>query len=170
MMISNENISAKKVRLVEGSTSEVIPFKEALEQAYNQGLDLVQVNESEVPVVKIMDLSKYLYEQKKTQKDNEKKQRQNTPKIKEIRFTTTTANNDLNSKFKSAQSFLEEGDYVRFVVKISGRISSPEVINKFIDQVDSLLKTRITTDYTEEHAVQKNKIMYLIKPVVKQLQ
>lgn len=168
MMISNEKISAKKVRLVDGNKSDIVSLTEALEQAYSQNLDLVQVNENEIPVVKIMDLSKYLYEQKKAQKDNEKKQRQNTPKIKEIRFTTTTANNDLNSKFKSAQSFLEEGDYVRFVVKISGRLSSPDVVNKFIDQVDSLLKTRITVDYTEEHAVQKNKIMYLIKPVVKQ--
>lgn len=168
MMISNEKISAKKVRLVHNDKSEIVSLDEALELAYGQNLDLVQVNENEVPVVKIMDLSKYLYEQKKAQKDNEKKQRQNTPKVKEIRFTTETDENDLNSKFKSAQTFLEAGDHVKLVVKMTGRITSQERIDSFVSKVNELLKSRITLDYTEEHSVQKNKIFYIVKPVVKQ--
>ncbi len=92
----------------------------AIEMAYEQGVDLVIISPNAVPpVCKVVDYNKFLYEQKKKQKElkaNSKKQ-----ELKEIRFGPNTDEHDVAFKTKHARSFLEEGNKVRAYVFFRGR-------------------------------------------------
>jgi len=92
----------------------------AIEMAYEQGLDLVNISPNATPpVCKVVDYNKFLYEQKKKQKElkaNSKKQ-----ELKEIRFGPNTDDHDVAFKTKHARSFLEEGNKVRAYVFFRGR-------------------------------------------------
>lgn len=117
----NEKITAKEVRLV-GDNVEmgVYATEKAIDIAFEQGLDLVEISpNAEPPVCKVVDYKKFLYEQKKKQKEikaNAVKQ-----EIKEIRFGPNTDEHDVNFKLKHAISFLEEGNKVRAYVFYKGR-------------------------------------------------
>ena len=117
----NERIVAKEVRLV-GDNIEmgIYPTEKAIEMAYELGLDLVEISpNAEPPVCKVTDYKKFLYEQKKKQKEikaNAVKQ-----EIKEIRFGPNTDEHDVNFKMKHAIAFLEEGNKVRAFVFFRGR-------------------------------------------------
>jgi len=83
----NENIRAREVRLInaEGEQVGVVPLPEALENAQEAGLDLVQLGgNAEPPVCKVMDYGKYLYEQKKQKAIAKKKQ--TLIQVKEVKF------------------------------------------------------------------------------------
>ena len=92
----------------------------AIEMAYEQGLDLVNISPNATPpACKVVDYNKFLYEQKKKQKElkaNSKKQ-----ELKEIRFGPNTDDHDVAFKTKHARSFLEEGNKVRAYVFFRGR-------------------------------------------------
>jgi translation initiation factor IF-3 len=109
------------VRLV-GDNIEMGVYKTpvAIEMAYEQGVDLVVISPNAVPpVCKVVDYNKFLYEQKKKQKElkaNSKKQ-----ELKEIRFGPNTDEHDVAFKTKHARSFLEEGNKVRAYVFFRGR-------------------------------------------------
>lgn len=117
----NEMIKAARVRVVgENIKSDVYDLSQALQMAQEQGLDLVEISpNAEPPVCKIIDYKKFLYEQKKKQKEIKAK----TAKvvIKEIRFGPNTDEHDFNFKLKHAQNFLEEGAKVRAYVFFKGR-------------------------------------------------
>jgi len=117
----NEKITAKEVRVVgENVAVDVYPTAVAIEMAFEQGLDLVEISPNAVPpVCKIVDYKKYLYEQKKKQKEikaNAVKQ-----EIKEIRFGPNTDEHDVDFKIKHAKHFLEQGNKVRAYVFFRGR-------------------------------------------------
>jgi translation initiation factor IF-3 len=98
----------------------VIPIKKALELADNLELDLVEISpNSDPPVCKIIDYQKFLYQQKKKQKEIKAK----TAKVvvKEIRFGPNTDDHDYNFKLKHAIRFLEEGAKVKPYVFFKGR-------------------------------------------------
>ena len=85
----NEQIRAREVRVVSDGGAEVIPTRKALEQAHHEGLDLVEMSpNAQPPVCRIIDYSKFLYQQKKHQK--EMKQKQVKQEVKEIRFGPQT--------------------------------------------------------------------------------
>lgn len=88
--------------------------------AEEMGLDLVEISPNAVPpVCKIMDYKKFLYEQKKKQK--EIKANASKVVVKEIRFGPQTDEHDFNFKLKHAQKFLEEGAKVKAFVFFKGR-------------------------------------------------
>jgi translation initiation factor IF-3 len=98
----------------------VIPIKRALEMADNLELDLVEISpNADPPVCKIIDFQKFLYQQKKKQKEIKAK----TAKVvvKEIRFGPNTDEHDYNFKLKHAIRFLEEGAKVKPYVFFKGR-------------------------------------------------
>ena len=117
----NEKIVAKEVRVVgENVEQGIMSTVKALEIAYNLGLDLVEISPNAVPpVCKVVDYKKFLYEQKKKQK--EIKANANKQEVKEIRFGPNTDEHDINFKTKHAQTFLEEGNKVRAYVFFRGR-------------------------------------------------
>jgi translation initiation factor IF-3 len=104
----------------EGIEPGIYSTKEALAMAEEQGLDLVEISpKAEPPVCKIIDYNKFLYEQKKRQK--ELKQKQSKVVVKEIRFGPNTDEHDFNFKLNHAKKFLEEGAKVKAYVFFKGR-------------------------------------------------
>lgn len=117
----NEQIRAREVRLV-GDNVEVgiYPIHTALQKAEELELDLVEISPTaEPPVCKILDYQKYLYQQKKKQK--EIKAKATKVVIKEIRFGPQTDDHDYNFKLKHAMGFLQEGSKVKAYVFFKGR-------------------------------------------------
>lgn len=98
----------------------VYPTHKALQMAEEQGLDLVEISpNADPPVCKIIDYKKFLYEQKKRQK--EMKAKAVKVVVKEIRFGPNTDDHDFNFKLKHAIKFIEEGAKVKAYVFFKGR-------------------------------------------------
>lgn len=116
----NEQIRVREVRIVGEDGSEVVPTRKALDMAHQKGVDLVEISpNAQPPVCRLIDYSKFLYQQKKHQK--EMKQKQVKQDIKEIRFGPQTDEHDYQFKLKHAQEFLNEGNKVRAYVFFRGR-------------------------------------------------
>ena len=116
----NEQIRAREVRVVSDGGAEVMATRQALELARQQGVDLVEISpNAQPPVCRIIDYSKFLYQQKKHQK--EMKQKQAKVDIKEIRFGPQTDEHDYQFKLKHAKEFLNGGNKVRAYVFFRGR-------------------------------------------------
>ncbi|OFY50481.1 MAG: translation initiation factor IF-3 [Bacteroidetes bacterium GWF2_41_31] len=117
----NQRITAAVVRLVgDNVESGIFPLRDALNLAEEQALDLVEISASaSPPVCRIMDYKKFLFEQKKKQKEMKAK----TAKviIKEIRLGPNTDEHDFNFKLKHAENFLKEGAKVKVDVFFKGR-------------------------------------------------
>ncbi|GHU82188.1 translation initiation factor IF-3 [Bacteroidia bacterium] len=117
----NERIRVREVRLVgENVEQGVYPIAEALKIAEDKGLDLVEISPSAVPpVCRVTDFQKFLYQQKKRQK--EQKAKSVKVIVKEIRFGPQTDDHDYDFKLKHAKGFLEEGAKVKAYVFFKGR-------------------------------------------------
>lgn len=118
---TNDRIRAKEVRLVGDDVEQgVYSIQEALNIADKQQLDLVEISPNAVPpVCKVIDYQKFLYQQKKRQKDQKAKSTKLT--VKEIRFGPQTDDHDYDFKLKHAKAFLEEGSKVKAYVFFKGR-------------------------------------------------
>lgn len=117
----NEKIIAPQIRLViEGEEPRVMTVREGIALAEEQEMDLVEISPNAVPpVCKILDYRKFLYNQKRKQK--ELKAKQSKIVIKEIRFGPNTDDHDFNFKLEHAKKFLEEGSKVKAYVFFRGR-------------------------------------------------
>ena len=116
----NDQIRVREVRVVSDDGSSVMPTKQAIELAHQRGEDLVEISpNAQPPVCRIIDYSKFLYQQKK--KAKEMKQKQVKVEVKEIRFGPQTDEHDYQFKLKHAKEFLEEGNKVRAYVFFRGR-------------------------------------------------
>jgi translation initiation factor IF-3 len=104
----------------ENVTVDVYPIQQAIKIAQEQGLDLVEISpNADPPVCKVVDYSKFKYEQKKKQKEIKAKAVKVV--IKEIRFGPNTDEHDFNFKLKHAEGFLQEGAKVKATVFFPGR-------------------------------------------------
>lgn len=113
----NEDITAKELRCTSdsGENYGIIPTAQALALADEAGLDLVLIAaDANPPVAKIMDYSKFKYQQEKKKKEAKKNQK--IVVVKEIKLSVKIADNDINYKVKHAIEFLEEGNHVKFRV------------------------------------------------------
>ena len=116
----NDQIRVREVRIVGDGGSTVVPTRQALDMAREQGVDLVEISpNAQPPVCRLIDYSKFLYQQKKRQK--EMKAKQVKVEVKEIRFGPQTDEHDYQFKLKHAKEFLEEGNKVRAYVFFRGR-------------------------------------------------
>jgi translation initiation factor IF-3 len=118
----NEQIRVPDVRLIgpEGEQIGVMPTKEALAQALEAHLDLVEVAPQAVPpVCRIMDYGKFKYQQSK--KQQEARRRQTTIQVKEIKVRPKIEEHDMGFKLKNTRRFLSEGDKVKISVIFRGR-------------------------------------------------
>jgi translation initiation factor IF-3 len=109
------------VRVVgENIKVDVYPIHQAIKLAQEQNLDLVEISpNADPPVCKVVDYSKFKYEQKKKQKEIKAKTQKVV--IKEIRFGPNTEEHDFNFKVKHASNFLQEGSKVKATVTFFGR-------------------------------------------------
>ena len=146
MQLINENIKCDKVRIVGGEGFEnigVVTLQEALKMSEEAELDLVQMSEKEnLAICKILNYSKFLYEQKKAKKNQQKGQKKSV--MKEIKFGCNIAEHDLQICAKKANNILDEGDKVRACVVFKGRQivfakdQGPEVMERFLTYFENI--------------------------------
>ncbi|MEG1775492.1 MAG: translation initiation factor IF-3 [Clostridia bacterium] len=118
----NEEIRDREVRVIgaDGSQLGVMLTKAAIELAEQASLDLVKiVPTAQPPVCKLMDYDKHRYEQSKRERDMRKNQRIVT--LKEVQLSATIEENDVQTKFKNAVKFLQDGDKVKVSIRFRGR-------------------------------------------------
>ena len=115
-------IQAEKVRVIDenGENLGVMYTNEAIEQANEIGLNLVEVSPgADPPVCKFLDVGKYRYEAQK--KANAARKTQKTQQIKEIKMRPNIDDHDYDVKMRSVTKFLEEGDKVKMTLRFRGR-------------------------------------------------
>lgn len=140
-LILNENIKNREIRL-SGEDSRIIRTDEALKMAKERDLDLVMVSpNAKPPVCKIMDYSKYLYEQSKKLKLAKKNQK--VVVLKEVRLSPTIEDHDINIKANNAKKFLSNGDKVKVSIRFRGRQNNntqmgKKVLEAFVDKIGEL--------------------------------
>lgn len=117
----NEQIRCREVRIVgDDIDSEVMPTRQAIQLAQQKGVDLVEISpNAQPPVCRLINYSKFLYQQKKRQK--ELKAKQVKIEVKEIRFGPQTDEHDYDFKLKHAKEFLSDGNKVKAYVFFRGR-------------------------------------------------
>jgi translation initiation factor IF-3 len=124
----NERIRVPEVRLIDenGNQVGVMRTDEALRYAQERDLDLVEVApEARPPVCRVLDYSKYKYEQAQKQKAARKHQQQIT--IREIKFRPKIADNDYSTKKGHVERFLRRKDKVKVTIMFRGReVTHPE--------------------------------------------
>ena len=139
-IVSNERIRHPEVRLV-GMTGEqlgIMTGKQAIWRARDLGMDLIEITaNANPPVVRIVDLNKWIYNLRREQKQKDKKARENAIVIKEIQLRPVTDKHDVEVKQSHAKEFLKEDNKVKVLVKFRGRELSFrqkgfEVIEQFI--------------------------------------
>ena len=119
------------VRLVveDKNINEVTAVVHAQALADAFGLDLIQITDAEVPVCKIMDANKYLYELKQSEKIKAKKQRESKTVVKEIQLSMEIQEHDMQIKIKQAMKFMQDDKTVNVQLKMHGRaLANPQMI------------------------------------------
>lgn len=138
------------MRLVGDGEPKIVPLQEALQEAREQELDLVEISgNQDPPVVKIIDFSKFKYEQAKKAKEAKKKQ--NVIHVKEIKMRPAIDAHDFEHKVKHAKEFLDKGDKVKFTVMFRGR----EMAHK---ELGFDIMTRVQEALVDDAAVERKPI------------
>jgi translation initiation factor IF-3 len=146
----NEFITAPKVRVIDenGENLGVLFTREAIEQAAEVGLDLVEISpNADPPVAKFLDIGKFKYEAQK--KANLARKNQKTQEIKEIKMRPNIDDHDYDTKMKSIQKFLGEGDKVKVTLRFRGR----ELAH---GQLGMVLLQRVQADTNEAAKVEQH--------------
>lgn len=142
--IINEDIKCKELLVITNSGEKlgVLTKKEALQAANERGLDLVLVSpEANPAVAKIMDYSKYRFEQQKKAKEMKKSQK--VISVQEIRLSPVIEQNDLMTKSRNARKILEKGNKVKVSLRFYGRMIAhqdigEEVMKKFVETLSDV--------------------------------
>jgi translation initiation factor IF-3 len=139
----NEMIQADKVRVIDenGENIGVMYTKEAIEQAADLGLDLVEVSpNADPPVCKFLDVGKFRYEAQK--KANVQRKTQKTQDIKEVKMRPNIDTHDYDVKMRNVHKFIGNGDKVKVTLRFRGRELSHQELGM------NLLR-RVQTDVEE---------------------
>ncbi len=119
---ANEQIRVPQIRLIGASGEQIgiVPTKEGLRRAVEEGLDLVEIAATaKPPVCRILDLSKYLYILEKKEKEARKKQK--VILVKEVKMTSKIEEHDYQTKLRNSRKFLERGDKLKLTMFFRGR-------------------------------------------------
>ncbi|OGS22680.1 MAG: translation initiation factor IF-3 [Elusimicrobia bacterium RIFOXYA2_FULL_39_19] len=164
----NEYIRVPQVRVLSetGEQLGVNPTQEAIKLARESGKDLVEiVPTSNPPICKIIDFSKYKYEQNQKLKEQRKKNRQ-TQVIKEIRMRPVIGEHDLQFKINHAKDFLEKKHKVKFTVLFLGREMTHQDIGKeLVVKIRETLKDIAAVDF--EPKFEGNRLIVQFSPLKK---
>ena len=121
-LLINEEIRDREVRVIgaDGAQLGILPTRKALELAEEAELDLVKiVPNAQPPVCKLMDYDKHRFEQSKREREMRKNQK--VVSLKEVQLSATIEENDVLTKAKMAQKFLQGGDKVKVSIRFRGR-------------------------------------------------
>lgn len=120
----NEQIRDKEVRVIgeNGEQCGIMSAKEAQKLAEEAGLDLVKIAPTATPpVCRVVDYSKFKYEQMRKEKEAKKKQKEKLAEIKEVRLSPNIEDNDLKTKMNAARKFITAGNKVKVTLRFRGR-------------------------------------------------
>jgi translation initiation factor IF-3 len=142
----NQLITVPKVRVIDenGENLGVMYTREAIDQAAEVGLDLVEVSpNADPPVCKFLDVGKFRYEAQK--KANLARKSQKTQEIKEIKMRPNIDDHDYDTKMRNVTRFIEEGDKVKITLRFRGRELSHQqlgmnLLRKVQDDVAEIAK------------------------------
>lgn len=151
-------ISKDSVRMSAGDADQIAEARE---------LDLVQVNVNDsIPVLKLCNYSKMMYNAQKKAKEQQKKQRKNQQVTKEIKITYGTSEHDLGIKARAIDKFLKDGNKVIMSIQFKGRAA--KFTENGIDKLNSLASL-ITGDYTvcQKPKVEGNRVAMIISAKTK---
>lgn len=163
----NEQIRFPKVIVIDdvGENLGEMPTAKALEMAGKKDLDLVLIsNKGSIPITKILDYSKFKYEQKRKQKQNKKNQ--TVVKVKEIKIKPLIGDHDLQVRATNAKKWLDDGNRVLFVILARGRLATKvefidAVHEKFVNLLEDKGKViqdrKKTNDFRYETIIVPNK-------------
>lgn len=141
----NWGIRAQEVRVIDsdGKQAGIMPLKEAMRIAEEQGLDLVEVApNANPPVCRVMNYGKYKYQQSK--RSQEARKHQTVIQVKEVKLRPRTEEHDFQFKIRHAKRFLSEGNKVKISILFRGReLAHPEfgrdMLNRFLEEVKDLM-------------------------------
>ena len=131
----NQMITSDKVRVIDenGENLGVMYTREAIEQAAEVGLDLVEISpNADPPVAKFLDVGKFRYEAQK--KANLARKTQKTQEIKEIKMRPNIDDHDYDTKMKAIHKFIGEGDKVKVTLRFRGRELAQDLQRKTLVQ------------------------------------
>ena len=142
----NRTITVAEVRLIDesGENVGVVSTADALDQADNAGLDLVEISPgAEPPVCKILDYGRFKYQDQK--RKNEARKKQKTVDVKEIKMRPNIDQHDYDVKMRAINRFLEEGDKVKVTMRFRGREMAHQdlglkVLDRVRDQLEEVSK------------------------------
>ncbi len=150
----NHYIQAEEVRVIDekGKQISVMPLSQALQQAREKGLDLVEVAaKAKPPVCKIIDFKKFKFLEAK----KEQAERKKTKKVglKEIRLAPFIAENDFNFRLRRTEEFLKAGNKVKLVVRFRGREMTKkefgyELLKKAVERLASFARVELEPRFT----------------------
>ncbi|WP_338018635.1 translation initiation factor IF-3 [Halorhodospira halochloris] len=144
----NDQITVPQVRLIssEGEQVGVVATEEALAQAEEEGLDLVEIDgNAEPPVCRAMDYGKFKFEQSKKQQAARKKQKQ--IQVKEVKLRPGTDEGDFQVKLRNLRRFLEDGDKAKVTIRFRGReMAHQELGKRLLDRVEQELEDIAVVD------------------------
>lgn len=127
----------------DGKQAGIMPLKEAMRIAEEQGLDLVEVApNANPPVCRVMNYGKYKYQQSK--RSQEARKHQTVIQVKEVKLRPRTEEHDFQFKIRHAKRFLSEGNKVKISILFRGReLAHPEfgrdMLNRFLEEVKDIM-------------------------------
>lgn len=164
-ILVNQDIKAEKVLLIfPDNTKKEMLIKDALREAEEQELDLVQVSMQAIPICKLVDYNKFIYEKNKKEKEQKKKQKQGIQEVKEIRLSVNIDVNDLTTKANQANKFLEKNKKIKLTLRLRGRENKDyalKTINEFMDNIT------VSYDKSQKPVLEGRVISMIITPVLK---
>ncbi len=133
----SNNINSSTVRLIDENDINVgiVSLESAIEKANEAGLDLIEIaSNTTPPVVKIMDLGKWKYEESKKKAAIKKKQK--IIELKELKFSSNIEENDYQVKLRNGKKFIAEGNKVKINLRFRGReMANKEMAKKLFDRL-----------------------------------
>lgn len=162
-IIINQKIKAERVLVIfPDNTKKEMSLNDALLEAENQDLDLVQVSMQKMPICKLINYDKFIYEKNKKEKEQKKKQKQNVQEIKEIRLSSNIDKNDLETKANQANKFLEKNKKVKLTLRLKGRENKDYAIKTVNDFLESIT---VSYDKSQKPILEGRIISMIITPL-----
>lgn len=157
----NEEIDVPEVRVIDakGEQAGVLSIRDALQLAFDAGLDLVEIApQADPPVCKVLDFGKFKYELQK--RKNEARKKQKVIEVKEIKMRPSIDEHDYQVKLRHMRGFLEEGDKVKVTIRFRGRELVHQdlglkVLERVRDELEEVCKV-------EQHAKIEGKQMVMV--------
>ena len=160
----NGMIRARQVRVIdeEGNQLGIMSPGDAIREAEERGLDLVEVAGKAVPpVCRIMDYGKYRYQQSKRAKESRK--HQHTITVKEIKYRPKIDDHDFETKTNHVREFLKEGDKVKITIMFRGReMAHPEFGRELLVKVVEATKELCQEDHSAATARLEGRNMSMV--------